>query len=198
MAIVTNDWTGRITGAAYSDLAANKITAPHGKYIIAIRAVGLTTTSNVMTKLVAADSSMYPNSEAAAHIGTASDIVDHGASETISAGTAITMTTSYATKGYAVGWYVDGVGVPYGTKVSAVNVGSDVKEIKLDTDFVCTDGQTIYFTNPNDTVHGTGGRATTTGTDMALVAEGETIYGRWLSCTVETEDGGGIIAYFGE
>ena len=40
MAIVTNDWTGRITGAAYSDLAANKITAPHGKYIIAIRAVG--------------------------------------------------------------------------------------------------------------------------------------------------------------
>ena len=78
MAIVTNDWTGRITGAAYSDLAANKITAPHGKYIIAIRAVGLTTTSNVMTKLVAADSSMYPNSEAAAHIGTTSDTVDEG------------------------------------------------------------------------------------------------------------------------
>ena len=196
MAIVTNDWTGRITGAAYSDLAANKITAPHGKYIIAIRAVGLTTTSNVMTKLVAADSSMYPNSEAAAHIGTTSDTVDE--SGDVSNAATFTMDTSYVTKGYAVGWYVDGVGVPYGTKVAAVNVGSAVKEITLDTNVNLTDGQTIYFTNPNDTVHGTGGRATTTGTDMALVAEGETIYGRWLSCTVETEDGGGIIAYFGE
>ncbi len=196
MAIVTNDWTGRITGAAYSDLAANKITAPHGKYIIAIRAVGLTTTSNVMTKLVAADSSMYPNSEAAAHIGTTSDTVDEGSG--VSGAATFTMDTSYLTKGYAVGWYVDGVGVPYGTKVAAVNVGSAVKEITLDTNVTLADGQTIYFTNPNDTVHGTGGRATTTGTDMALVAEGETIYGRWLSCTVETEDGGGIIAYFGE
>ena len=196
MAIVTNDWTGRITGAAYSDLAANKITAPHGKYIIAIRAVGLTTTSNVMTKLVAADSSMYLNSEAAAHTGTTSDTVDEGSG--ISGAATFTMDTSYVTKGYAVGWYVDGVGVPYGTKVAAVNVGSAVKEITLDTNVTLGDGQTIYFTNPNDTVHGTGGRATTTGTDMALVAEGETIYGRWLSCTVETEDGGGIIAYFGE
>ena len=196
MAIVTNDWTGRITGAAYSDLAANKITAPHGKYIIAIRAVGLTTTSNVMTKLVAEDSSMYPNSEAAAHIGTTSDTVDEGGG--VSGAATFTMDTSYVTKGYAVGWYVDGVGVPYGTKVAAVNVGSSATEITLDTNVTLSDGQTIYFTNPNDTVHGTGGRATTTGTDMALVAEGETIYGRWVSCTVETEDGGGIIAYFGE
>ena len=194
--MISNDWVSRITGAAYSDLAANKITAPHGKYIIAIRAVGPTTTSNIMTKLVAADSSMYPNSEAAAHIGTTSDTVDEGGGVTGAA--TFTMDTSYVTKGYAVGWYVDGVGVPYGTKVAAVNVGDAVKEITLDTNVTLTDGQTIYFTNPNDTTHGTGGRATTTGTDMALVAEGETIYGRWLSCTVETEDGAGIIAYFGE
>ena len=149
-----------------------------------------------MTKLVAADSSMYLNSEAAAHTGTTSDTVDEGSG--ISGAATFTMDTSYVTKGYAVGWYVDGVGVPYGTKVAAVNVGSAVKEITLDTNVTLGDGQTIYFTNPNDTVHGTGGRATVTGTDMALVAEGETIYGRWLSCTVETEDGGGIIAYFGE
>lgn len=197
MAIVTNDWTGRITGAAYSDLATNKITAPHGKYIIAIRAVGLTTTSNIMTALVAADSSMYPNSVAAAHVGTTSDIAVE-ATASIAAGTAITMTTDYRVKGYAIGWFCDGVGVPYGTKVSAVNIGDDEKEIKLDTTIAQTADQVLYFTNPNDTIHGTGGRATITGTDMALVAEGETIYGRWLSCTVETEDGGGIIAYFGK
>ena len=197
MAIVTNDWTGRITGAAYSDLAANKITAPHGKYIIAIRAVGLTTTSNVMTALVAADSSIDINSVAAAHVGTTSDTTNEGTA-TIAAGAAITMTTDYDTKGYAVGWWVDGVGIPYGTKVSTVGVGDDKKEIKLDAAFDNTDGQTVYFTDPNDISHGTGGRSTITGTNMALVAEGETIYGRWLSCTVETEDGGGIIAYFGE
>ena len=124
MAITHLHWTSRITGSAYTDLAANKITAPHGKYIIAIRAVGLTTTSNVMTALVAADSSMYPNSEAAAHIGTTSDTTNQ-ATATIAAGTAITMDTNYSTKGYAVGWYADGVGIPYGTKVSAVDVGSD-------------------------------------------------------------------------
>ena len=198
MAIVTNDWTSRITGSAYSDNTTNKITAPHGKYIIAMQATGGSgSAANALVKVVAADSSMHWNTVAAAHIGTATDTTNEG-SATIAAGTAITMDTSYVTKGYAVGWYVDGVGVPYGTKVTVVDVGSDEKEIKLDGAFVNTDGQTIYFTNPNDKDHGTGGRTTVTGTDMALVAEGETIYGRWLSCTVETEDGGGIIAYFGE
>ena len=197
MAIVTNDWTSRITGSAYSDNTNNKITAPHGKYIIAIQATGGSgSASNALVKVVAADSSMYWNTEAAAHIGTASDVANDGTS-TVAAGTAITMTTSYATKGYAVGWYVDGVGVPYGTKVTEVNVGGDPLEIKLDNAFECTD-QTIYFTNPNDKDHGTGGMDVDGGTNLQVVVGGGYYMGRWLSVQPATDDGEGVICYFGE
>ncbi len=198
MAIVTNDWTSRITGSAHSDNTANKITAPHGKYIIAIQATGVSgSDKNILTKVVAADSSMHWNTVAAAHIGTTSDVANDGSS-TVAAGTAITMTTSYVTKGYAVGWYVDGVGVPYGTKVTEVNVGGDVLEIKLDNAFVCTD-QTIYFTNPNDKDHGTGGVIGTSGSvNLTLVVGAGYYMGRWLSVQPATDDAGGIICYFGE
>ena len=197
MAIATNDWTSRITGSAYSDHTDNKITAPHGKYIIAIQATGGGGgAANILVKVVAADSSMHWNTVAAAHIGTTSDVANNGSS-TVAAGTAITMTTDYSAKGYAVGWYVDGVGVPYGTKVTAVDVGSDEKEIKLDNAFVGTD-QTIYFTNPNDKDHGTGGRNASTGTNLTVVVGAGYYMGRWLSVQPATDDSEGIICYFGE
>jgi len=197
MAIVTNDWTSRITGSAYSDHTDNKITAPHGKYIIAIQATGATgSANNTLVKVVAADSSMHWNTEAAAHIGTTSDTVDETSG--ISGAATFTMDTSYLTKGYAVGWYVDGVGIPYGTKVAAVNVGSAVKEITLDTNVTLSDGQTIYFTNPNDKDHGTGGANASAGTNIKIVAGGGYYMGRWLSVQPATDDGEGIICYFGE
>ena len=197
MAIATNDWTSRITGAAYTDNTANKVTAPHGKYIIALQATGASGAgANALVKVVAADSSMYWNTEAAAHIGTTSDVANNGSS-TVAAGTAITMTTDYSAKGYAVGWYVDGVGVPYGTKVTAVDVGSDEKEIKLSNAFVGTD-QTIYFTNPNDKDHGTGGRNAADGTNIQVIVAGGYYMGRWLSIQPVTDDGEGVICYFGE
>ena len=121
MGKITYDWTAKITGSAYSDHTDNKITAPHGKVIIAIDAVGTTTQGNVLVELVAEDSSLFVNSVAAAHVGTTSDTVDE--SGDVSGAATFTMDTSYVTKGYAVGWYVDGVGIPYGTKVAAVNVG---------------------------------------------------------------------------
>ena len=197
MGKITYDWTAKITGSAYSDHTDNKITAPHGKVIIAIDAVGTTAQGNVLVELVAEDSSLFVNSAAAAHVGTTSDAVNHGASETIAAGTAITMTSDVGDT-IAVGWYADGVGIPYGTKVTDVNIGDDAKEIKLDGAFVCTDSQTVYFTNPNDKVHGTGGRNITTGTNMGVVAEGHTLFGRWHTVRPATSDGHGIIAYFGE
>jgi len=198
MAIATNDWTSRITGSAYSDHTNNKITAPHGKYIIAIQATGASgSATNALVKVVAADSSMHWSTEAAAHIGTANDTTGES-SATIAAGTAITMTTDYSTKGYAVGWYADGVGIPYGTKVSAVDVGSDEKEIKLDAAFVNTNGQTVYFTNPNDKDHGTGGINAGDGTNLQVVVGGGYYMGRWLSVQPATDDGEGIICYFGE
>ncbi len=197
MAIATNDWTARITGSAYSDHTNNKITAPHGKYIIAIQATGASgAATNTLVKVVAADSSMHWNTEAAAHIGTTSDTVDE--SGNVSNAATFTMDTSYVTKGYAVGWYVDGVGIPYGTKVAAVNVGSAVKEITLDTNVNLTDGQTIYFTNPNDKDHGTGGMNASASTNLKVVAGAGYYMGRWLSVQPATDDGEGIICYFGE
>jgi len=197
MAIATNDWTARITGSAYSDHTNNKITAPHGKYIIAIQATGASgAATNTLVKVVAADSSMHWNTEAAAHIGTTSDTVDE--SGNVSNAATFTMDTSYVTKGYAVGWYVDGVGIPYGTKVAAVNVGSAVKEITLDTNVNLTDGQTIYFTNPNDKDHGTGGMDASASTNLKIVVGAGYYMGRWLSVQPATDDGEGIICYFGE
>tara|TARA_R100000541_G_scaffold51518_1_gene59021 strand:- start:51 stop:644 length:594 start_codon:yes stop_codon:yes gene_type:complete len=197
MAIVTNDWTSRITGSAYSDHTGNKITAPHGKYIIAIQATGQSgSVDNVLAKVVAHDSSMHWNTVAAAHIGTTSDTVDEGSG--ISGAATFTMDTSYVTKGYDVGFFVDGVGIPYGTKVAAVNVGSAVKEITLDTNVTLSDGQTIYFTNPNDKDHGTGGRNAGDNTNISLVVGGGYYMGRWLSVQPETVDGAGVICYFGE
>ena len=197
MAIVTNDWTSRITGSAYSDNTNNKITAPHGKYIIAIQATGgAGSSNNVLVKVVAEDSSMHWNTEAAAHVGTASDTVDE--SGDVSNAATFTMDTSYVTKGYAVGYFVDGVGIPYGTKVAAVNVGGNPKEITLDTNVNLSDGQTIYFTNPIDTVHGTGGMNASTSTNINVVVGAGYYMGRWLSVQPATDDGEGIICYFGE
>ena len=136
MAIVTNDWTARITGSAYTDNTNNKITAPHGKYIIAIQATG--------------------------NAGSANNAL------------------------------------PYGTKVKAVNVGGDPKEITLDTNVTLSDEQTIYFTDPNDTVHGTGGMNAGTGTNLRVVVGGGYYMGRWLSVQPVTDDGNGVICYFGE
>tara|TARA_R100000329_G_scaffold3848_1_gene5455 strand:- start:246 stop:839 length:594 start_codon:yes stop_codon:yes gene_type:complete len=197
MAIVTNDWTSRITGSAYTDHTNNKITAPHGKYIIAIQATGNSGSSdNTLVKVVAADSSMHWNTEAAAHVGTASDTVDE--SGNVSNAATFTMDTSYVTKGYAVGYFVDGVGIPYGTKVLAVNVGGDPKEITLDTNVNLTDGQTIYFTDPNDKDHGTGGRNAGDNNNIRVVVGAGYYMGRWLSVQPSTDDGHGIICYFGE
>jgi hypothetical protein len=198
MGLPTNDWTGNITGSAYTDLEANKITAPHGKVIIAIQALGDHGVDNVLTNVVAEDSTMYANTVASAHTGTASDTTNE-TTATIAAGTAITMDTSYVTKGYAVGWYADGVGIPYGTKVTEVNVGGDVLEIKLDGAFANTDGQTVYFTNPTDTTHGTGGRQLDDGTDVIVVSNGSIIHGRWHSVQLGSDaNAAGLICYFGE
>tara|TARA_R110000765_G_scaffold329987_1_gene420759 strand:- start:234 stop:827 length:594 start_codon:yes stop_codon:yes gene_type:complete len=197
MAIATNDWTARITGSAFSDSTTLKITAPHGKYIIAMQATGIDSeANNVLAAVVAADSSMHWNSVAASHQGTTSDTVDEGSG--ISNAATFTMDTSYATKGYAVGWYVDGIGIPYGTKVAAVNVGSSATEITLDTNVNLTDGEKIFFTNPNDKDHGTGGTNCADGVNISLVVGAGYYFGRWLSVQAASDNGQGIIAYFGE
>tara|TARA_R110000744_G_scaffold77929_1_gene153767 strand:- start:311 stop:904 length:594 start_codon:yes stop_codon:yes gene_type:complete len=197
MAIAVNDWTSRITGTAYSDSTILKITAPHGKYIIAMQATGINSeANNVLAAVEAADSSMHWNSVAASHQGTASDTVNEASG--VSNAATFTMDTSYITKGYSVGWYVDGIGIPYGTKVAEVNVGAAVEEITLDANVNLTDGEKIFFTNPNDKDHGTGGTNCTEGVNISLVVGAGYYFGRWLSVQAATDNGQGIICYFGE
>ena len=53
-------------------------------------------------------------------------------------------------------------------------------------------------TNPNDKDHGTGGRNAADGNNIRLVVGGGYYMGRWLSAQPATDDGNGIICYFGE
>ena len=195
MAKSTNDWTSRITGSAYSDHTDNKITAPHGKYIIAIQATGESgSVDNVVVKLVAHDSSMHWNTVAAAHVGTNNDTVD-GA---ISGAAKVVMDNNVATK-MAVGYFVDGVGVPYGTTVTALDPdGDNPKEFATSANVTVSNNKILYFTNPNDKDHGTGGINAGDGTNISLVVGGGYYMGRWLSVQPSTVDGAGIICYFGE
>ena len=195
MAIATNDWTSRITGSAYSDHTDNKITAPHGKYIIAMQATGESgSVDNVLAKVVSHDSSMHWNTVAAAHIGTNNDTVD-GA---INGAAKVQMDNAVAGN-MAVGHFVDGVGVPYGTTVTALDPdGDNAKEFATSANVTVGDGKILYFTNPNDKDHGTGGRNAGDGTNISLVVGGGYYMGRWLSAQPATVDGAGIICYFGE
>ena len=195
MAIVTNDWTARITGSAYSDHTDNKITAPHGKYIIAIQATGAAGSShNALVKVVAADSSMHWNTEAASHQGTNNDTID-GA---VSGADVVTMDNNVADN-MSVGFFVDGVGVPYGTTVIELDPnGNNAKQFKTSANVTVGDGKILYFTNPNDKDHGTGGRNTSDGNNMDLVVGAGYYMGRWLSVQPATDDGNGIVCYFGE
>jgi len=195
MAIVTNDWTSRITGSAYSDNTDNKITAPHGKYIIAIQATGNSgSANNALVKVVAHDSSMHWNTEAAAHIGTNNDTVDGAVS-----GAAKVIMDNNVADNMSVGFFVDGVGVPYGTTVTALDPdGDNAKEFATSANVTVGDGKILYFTNPNDKDHGTGGRNAADGNNIRLVVGGGYYMGRWLSAQPATDDGNGIICYFGE
>ena len=179
-------------GCAYSDVASNKITAPHGMAIVAIQFLD----DNILSELTPAtvDNVGFTGYATNPHEGSVTDTVDEGSG--VSNAATFTMDTSYVTKGYAVGWFVNGVGVPYGTKVKEVNVGSSNVEITLDANVTLSDGQTLYFTDPSVKGVGTGGIGFGAGTD-ATFPKGLTIYGRWLSVTPATDNGKGIIAYFG-
>ena len=70
----------------------------------------------------------------------------------VSSSTAVTLDTSYITTGIAVGDFVYGSGVTSGTTVAAVNVGSDVKDITLSAAMSISDGVTLTFVTPGNTV----------------------------------------------
>ena len=190
MAKITSDWQSKITGSAYSDIAGT-ISAPKGMVIIAIQALG----SVGLTKLVAEDADQYANSVSRAH-NVVRDTVDEGSG--VSDAATFTMDTAYTSSGIAVGDYVFGTGVPYGTKLAAVNVGSSDVEITLDTNVTLADAAVLTFVTPDSsdrTTTGGGGEVMAAANKLAA---GMTIYGRWLTVEPEADGDGGLMVYFGE
>ena len=190
MGKITYDWTAKITGSAYSDIAGT-ISAPKGKVIIAIQALGTVG----LTKLVAEDANQYANTVSRSH-NVVRDTVNEGSG--VSNAATFTMDTAYTTSGIAVGDYVFGTGVPYGTKLAAVNVGSSNVEITLDTNVTLDDAAVLTFVTPDgqdNTTTGGGGEVMAVANKLA---PGMTIYGRWLTVEPEADGDGGLMVYFGE
>ena len=184
------DFTGQITGSAYSDIAGT-ISAPKGKVIIAIQAIGVVG----LTKLVAEDPNQYVNSVSRSH-KVVRDTVNEGSG--VSDAATFTMDTAYTSSGIAVGDFVFGTGVPYGTKLLAVNVGSSDVEITLDTNVTLADAAVLTFVTPDSS-----GRTTTGGGGEVLEAAnklqpGTIIYGRWLTFEPEVDADGGLMLYVEE
>ena len=78
------------------------------------------------------------------------DTVDEGSGVS---GATFTLDTSYLTTGIKVGDIVTstGGGIPAGTTVSAVNVGSNEKEITLSVSVTLDDGEELTFSSPGET-----------------------------------------------
>ena len=202
MGLTGQDFSSRITGSAFVSDAANTITAPEGQSIIGIQFMGAT----VLSALIAKDSTKTINTAASANstgcftrpvnqsnATTAKIIFDQ--ENTISA--TPTSLGSQIKLGDEV--YDGATGVLHGT-VTVLNPDSDnTKEITISASVAITNDETLVFKRPNDQyVNGIGVGGLTIANDNAFPA-GSTIYGRWDSVSMQSDDtDGGIIVYIGE
>ena len=183
-------------GSAFTDTAANTITAPEELAIVAIQFIG----SASLSSLVAKDANLFPNTVSSAHdSGRYTRTVD-GAT---SSATKVIFDQENAGTGSVdeikVGdeLYTTSTGVIIGT-VTALNPdGDNTKEISISASSSISDGITITFLRPNAVNgHGVGGQTLASG---QVFPAGLTIYGRWDSVSLNADDtDGGIICYFGK
>ena len=183
-------------GSAFTDTAANTITAPEELAIVAIQFIG----SVSLSSLVAKDANLFPNTVSSAHdSGRYTRTVD-GAT---SSATKVIFDQENAGTGSVdeikVGdeLYTTSTGVIIGT-VTALNPdGDNTKEISISASSSISDGITITFLRPN-AVNGQGVGGQTLASGQVFPA-GLTIYGRWDSVSLNADDtDGGIICYFGK
>jgi hypothetical protein len=200
MALLGQDFVSSITGSAFVSDAANTITAPEGQSIIGIQFMGAT----VLSALIAKDSTRHVNTAASANstgsftrtvnmtgASTAKIIFDQ---ENIDADD-----KSY--QGIEIGdeVYDGATGVLHGTVTVLDPDGDNSKEITISATVTVTDDETLVFKRPNDKyTNGIGVGGLTIANDNIFPA-GMTIYGRWDSVSMQSDDtDGGIIVYFGE
>jgi len=182
-------------GSAFTDTAANTITAPEGLAIVAIQCV-----ANVsFSSLIAKDADIWPNTAGAAHDNGRYTRTVNGA--TSSATKVIFDQENAGTSNFddiQVGdeLYTTSTGVLIGTVTALDPDGDNTKEISISASSSISDGITLTFLRPGAiSSQGVGGM---TIDNSQVFPKGLTIYGRWDSVSINADDGdGGIICYFG-
>jgi len=196
MGLTGQDFSSRITGSAFVSDAANTITAPEGQSIIGIQFMGVT----VLSALIAKDSTKTINTAASAH-SSGSFTRTVNMSNATTAKIIFDQENSLARAEIKIGdeVYDGATGVLHGT-VTVLDPDSDnTKEITISASVAITNDEILVFKRPNNQyVNGIGVGGLTVANDNAFPA-GSTIYGRWDSVSMQSDDtDGGIIVYFGE
>ena len=163
-------------GSAFTDTAANTITAPEELAIVAIQCI--------------ANADIWPNTASAAHDDGNQTIQVNG---TVSSSATIAWDVTSASLGLKVGdeVYLTATGALLGT---IVTIGTSNIVISATTSI--TDDHFVSVVTPNTIAsEGTGGQ---TVDSSQVFPKGLTIYGRWDSVSISADDAdGGIICYFG-
>ena len=197
MGLTGQDFSSRITGSAFVSDAANTITAPEGQSIIGIQFMGAT----VLSALIAKDSTKTINTAASAHsTGSFTRTVNQSNATTnkiIFDQENNVSNESQIKVGDEV--YDGATGVLHGTVAALDPDGDNTKEIQISASVAITNDETLVFKRPDDQyVNGVGVGGLTVANDNIFPA-GMTIYGRWDSVSMQSDDtDGGIIVYFGE
>ena len=197
MGLTGQDFSSRITGSAFVSDAANTITAPEGQSIIGIQFMGAT----VLSALIAKDSTKTINTAASAHsTGSFTRTVNQSNATTnkiIFDQENNVSNESQIKVGDEV--YDGATGVLHGTVAALDPDGDNTKEIQISASVAITNDETLVFKRPDDQyVNGVGVGGLTIANDNVFPA-GMTIYGRWDSVSMQSDDtDGGIIVYFGE
>ena len=197
MALLGQDFVSSITGSAFASDAAQTITAPEGQSIIGIFFMGET----VLSALVAKDSTRHVNTAASANsTGSFTRTVNQSNATT---NKIIFDQENNVSKNDQINVgdevYDGATGVLHGTVTALDPDGDNTKEIQISASVAITNNETLVFKRPNDQyVNGIGVGGLTIANDNAFPA-GSTIYGRWDSVSMQSDDtDGGIIVYFGE
>ena len=196
MGLTGQDFSSRITGSAFVSDAANTITAPEGQSIIGIQFMGAT----VLSALIAKDSTKSINTAASAHsTGSFTRTVNMSDATTAKIIFEQENTVSNESEIKIGDEVYDGAtGVLHGTVTVLDPDGDNSKEITISASVAITNDETLVFKRPNDQyVNGVGVGGLTVANDNVFPA-GMTIYGRWDSVSMQSDDtDGGIIVYFG-
>ena len=183
-------------GSAFTDTAANTITAPETLAIVAIQFLA----DASLSSLVAKDASLYPNTASSANASGRYTRTVNGAT---SSATKVIFDEENAGTGSVdeikVGdeLYTTSTGVVIST-VTALNPdGDNTKEISIADSSSISDGITLTFLRPNQLDgEGVGGQTLAT---AQVFPKGSTIYGRWDSVSLNADaTTAGIICYFGK